>query len=376
MSFNTNKLANKARIYVNNHDNTNQNSGAKFTLDFPEEVNKNKFKLSFDPEDNYFDVIPYRITSDKHPLVKQGKVNIAKDDEYDFQLEFQEHTNIGNGKVKSSILCTEGTYGEGHTCKLCEERRRQLKAGKQWNDLDPSLKPKKRVIYNIVDLRNRADGIKVFVTNVPFVGNGIYSAAKVSKDDPIMTTNITGPTFEVPMEDTEKGESVMQYIMFFSPDEGKTVHIKCDKAKFSTTQNGAPKSFEYAKPINFTLENRPKQYDNSIVDQAYDLSSFLNIPSEKEIVELYWGKAAAEETVDPAVEPVVEEPKNEPSKEIQELEKHANDPMHDSSEPECPFNMEFGIDFDTDPKVCDQCMMEHKDVYKACAKKSSQLENL
>ena len=101
---------------------------------------------------NRINIIPYVIKTKNHPLVKRGEFEIG---DTDYVMDCWVHRSVGLSEV--SVVCLKETYGK--PCPICEQSAMFAKEGKDKEAKD--LKPKRRVIYNIQDLKE-PDKLKVF----------------------------------------------------------------------------------------------------------------------------------------------------------------------------------------------------------------------
>ena len=131
-----------------NADNKNSFGNKKFCIKVSEKDAYYKMRKG----KNLIDVIPYKITTNKHPSKKLGQ--------YDYCLVFWSHKMIGINN--DDIVCLKKTYGKA--CPICEEWEAMKK---QDFDKDEVAKfaPKQRVIYNVIDLLDEESkgSIKLFV---------------------------------------------------------------------------------------------------------------------------------------------------------------------------------------------------------------------
>lgn len=244
---------------------------------------------------NVFDIIPFNVTNENHPLVVGGKIK-ADGSVQDDIFTYFEHRNINeNG---DSCICLNKTFGK--KCPICEERERRIKALGGWSNPktkeDKAIKalaPKARVAMNIVDWSDRAGGLKILTGSEYMLKQGILTGSSVNKDDEFDKNARfleTGSTFQLDNYDWKtKKTSTIDYINFLSPLTGYGIAIKCEQATWD--------GHSFAKPVNFNLVDRKQQYPKEIVDHAYDLSKCLNVLSYDEIEQLFFGATKKEETV-------------------------------------------------------------------------------
>ena len=108
----------------------------------------------FKPEEgkHLIDIIPYEIKTGNHPKYDKGDL--------DYLLEYYVHYNVGPGKDR--FVCMAKTFGK--PCPICEELE-ILKANKADEKTIDALQPKRRVLYNVIDLNEEEKGIQLFETS-------------------------------------------------------------------------------------------------------------------------------------------------------------------------------------------------------------------
>lgn len=257
----------------------------KYTLNFPEDVNV--FKLTTE-KTNVFDIIPFNVTNEKHPLVAGGRIK-ADGSVQDDIFVYYEHRNINDNG--DSCICNNKTFGK--KCPICEERQRRIDALGGWYNLTEAqqkemkaLAPKARVMMNVVDWGDRAAGIKVLTGSEFVLRQGILDGSSVNKNDEFDKNykfyQAGTDTFELESYDRKtKQTNKIEYINYSSPISGYGIAIKCKLDTFEGNQ--------YAKPISFELMERTKQYPKEIINHAKDLSAFINTMTYAEVEELFYG---------------------------------------------------------------------------------------
>ena len=84
------------------------------------------YKPSFDKEAksniNRIDIVPYEITSSKHPLVANGS---WKKGQKDYMLEVYVHKSVGPDFA--TVICPRETYG--HKCPICDKMFEAIRRG-------------------------------------------------------------------------------------------------------------------------------------------------------------------------------------------------------------------------------------------------------
>lgn len=180
------------------------------------------------------DIIPYEITTNNHMTRKPG--------ELDYVLEYYTHYDVGARKGR--VVCPAKTYGK--PCPICEEME-ELKEQEADEDLIDALKPKRRVLYNVIDTKKPDKGIMLFDTSHYLFEAEILDEAG-SGDESIV------------FSDTEDGASI----------------------SFRDTGKKGIGRFK-----GFAFEDREEPYDDDIIDEAYSLDSLLVVLSYEEIHNMF-----------------------------------------------------------------------------------------
>ena len=274
----------------------------------------------YDGEINFFspaegkhriNIIPYVIKSKNHPLVKSGEAEIG---EKDYVLDF--YTHRGVGPAEKTVLCLKNTFGK--PCPICEHSASLRKAGKEKEA--NALKPSRRVVYNIEDLKEPGK-LKVFETSHYLFEKELIEEAR---------------------DDDEGG-----FIDFADEEEGKEIKFRATKVK-----KGDMEFMEYK---SFAFEDRDDALDEKLLDSAISFDELLVVPSYEEVEKVLYGDDEEED----------EKPKSKSKSKSDE------DEEEDEPEPKkkcggdcgkCPHGHKFGKDCDEYPE-CDDC-----DVWDKCVK--------
>lgn len=261
-----------------------------------------KFKTIFNeeaPTDNFWkcgeakheiNIIPFTAGS-QHPTKKEGAGA--------YMVDVWRHDKIGPNE--NSYICLNLTYDRA--CPLCEEQAR-LKKNDAPDVEVKALNAKHRVIYNIQVLDNNKE-----------------------KDKGIQIWDAPYHSFErllVERAEEKKGGKVY----FASPDDGKLISFK--------RKGMGPTNTEY---LNIDFEEREEPISDELLDEAYQLDMILHIPTYDEVKSAYFGTSTKEESKPEKTK------KEEPQKE---------DPPDVDDPNDCPYNYEFGVDYD-EKNECDDC---------------------
>lgn len=287
------------------------------------------------------DIIPYYITSNKHPMVVSGKAKIGQPD---YNLDFYIHKNIG--AANTSVVCLKKTYGK--PCPICEEME-IVKKAKGWDsDECKALNPSRRVIYNVFNAK--VDGFTPLVFDV---SHFLFEKEMIEKNKVLAQRQ--GLTY-LPF-----AEAVGGYTIFFRTTTEK-------KGGFETT---IFKDFEF--------EKRTFDITKEMMDQAIDFSALLIVKSYEELKALFYGGSDEEviveeishrnpsrEEVRTRIIPPSEEPVHTTPVESQQVRRNLEtsirqNPLVESqgSSFTCPSGYMFGRDNDK-KNECDNCSIWDK----------------
>jgi hypothetical protein len=282
------------------------------------------------------DIIPYNVTSKNHPNFKKGEV--------DYVLSV--HVHRGVGPNNDNYLCMKETFGK--PCPICEEMNnlheslmadyldKGMSQKEAWvkakNDNDvKSMKPKHRVIYNLIDVDDREAGIQ------------LYEAPHF--------------WFEKPMAEkfVVKQARKPNTPFFFDLEQGFTVIVN------STDEEFSGKKFVKSEPMEF--ESRDVSYEEDLIDSAYPLDALLVIPTYEEVKNAFMGIETEEDDEDdvedneppkfsapskPKANVPTPKAKEEPSEESREERMARIKAKQEAAKsgPECPVEGgEFGDDY-------------------------------
>lgn len=268
---------------------------------------KVKFWKPKERGDYRIDIIPYKIASKNHPDCKRG----ASIGDEVYSLDFFTHGYVGAGQV--TVLCPKETYGKA--CPICEQAEIALREhGKESKEYG-SLKPKHRVLYNVVNPDDENEEIMLFEETFAFFEQELNKFAG--------------------NRGRRKGG---EFVRFADVSEGLTVVFTAEENKF----NGKP----FFKYNSWDFEERDKPHSKSIVDAAYALDDYLVVKSYDELKEILYGSEEAEDEAPDAPE---EKPVKEPEK-------------AEAPKKKCPKGRVFGKDYDRAADECDTC----EDIWREC----------
>ena len=338
------KKSGLSKRYQVSYENKGGNSNRNSVLDYSKIDGEIEF---FAPKEgrNRINIIPYEIKTKNHPLVKKGEMEVG---DIDYVMDIWVHKNVG--PAEKNVICLKNTFGK--PCPICEHASMLRKKGEE--DEAKNLKPSRRVIYNVEDLKEPGK-VKVFETSHYLFEKELIDEAR---------------------DDEEGG-----FINFADPEEGKEIKFRASK----TSQGG----FEFNEYKSFSFEDREEPLSKKLLSKAISFDEILNIPTSEEVEKIFFGNADDEEEVEEKEEPKKpakkdeddeeDEPKSiskkmkEESEEQEEKPKKAESKSDDEEKEEpkkpakkcsgCPFGHVFGDDCDNFDD-CDDC-----DQWDKCASK-------
>ena len=221
--------------------NRDKGSGKQSILDFSnyEEVNFFKVKKG----KNEIDILPFEVTTKNDPTGAE----IGEDN---YRLEYWQHNNVG--PKEDRVLCLLETFNK--PCPICEAKKEMLDAGADWKDEEvKALSPKRRCVYNVIDLNDTEKGVQLFEQSYHFFQKELFDAAEY-KDH--------------------------AFIMFADIEEGYTVVFRGSEETFNKQK--------FIKPKDFDFEPRDP-YKESIYNDVYPLDAMLVIPTYEQVQALFLG---------------------------------------------------------------------------------------
>ncbi len=298
---------------VYDYSYTNRGSGGKGACDWSKHSGPVKFYKPKDSGYNKFNIIPFVIRTNLHPLVRAGKKKVG---DLVYNLDVMEHRKIGPGK--ESVLCPAQF---GKFCPVCEAQQKAYKDGD--SEAVKLFTAKRRVYYNIVDMLDPEEGVQVLDVSHFLFEKELISAAK------------------------RKGEEGA-IVRFSSPDAkvGKIIKVYTEKEKSG--------GFETIKFKDFEFLNRTEDTDRYI-DEAVSFDDLLTLLSPEDITAIMMG-------VDPDEIEVAEENPEELSR----PQHHEEPVVEEEKKPVCPVTDGiFGKDFEKFKK-CENCSL-----WKQCYKENT-----
>lgn len=294
---------------------------------------------------NAINIIPYEIKTKNHPLVRSGDFEIG---DKDYVLDYWVHRNVG--PAENTVLCLKKMFGK--PCPVCEQQALFNKQGKE--DEAKALKPQRKVIYNVEDLKEPGV-LKVFDTSHYLFEKELIDEAR---------------------DDDEGG-----FVDFADTEEGKTVKFRGTETSF-----GGRKYLEFK---SFSFMDRDEPLSDDLQSKAISFDEILIVPTYDEVKNTLFGGDDDSDSVEPESDDSEDDTakktshSDEPTKADDEFqtetsklaEKAVDDePVEAQPKPaekecsgncgDCKFGHKFGKDTDLYPD-CDDC-----DKWESCIKAS------
>ena len=194
---------------------------------------------------NLISIVPFIYQTER--FKKVNKYAVPGNEEY--VLDVWAHTFIGTNQ--DSFVCLNKTFNKA--CPICEEIAELQKAGQIDKATLDKIKPKRRVIYNVIDLNDEAKGIQLFEVSHFLFAHELLEEAETGPDSPVF---------------------------FYELDEGKDVQFKAVETAY--------KGRKGLKFKNFTFKDRDA-FDESILDDSYPLDKMLKVLTYEEMRNAFYG---------------------------------------------------------------------------------------
>lgn len=287
-----------------------------------------KFYKAKDGDDtpNKLVTIPYKIKNKLHPLVHAGRRSVG---DYVYNLDIWIHKKVGAGEI--TVICPAQSYGKA--CPICE-------AAKNWepekpNQMNP-FKAQRRVYYNVIDMADPEEGLKVFDVSHYYFEKELIGAA------------------------SRKGTNG-QLVRFADPDNaiGKIIKFYGEKEKKG--------GFESVKFKDFDFIER-KIDINGFINKAISFDELLTLHSYDDLVAIMNGTDEEESDADPeSNEPdTIAKDEGKPDADDEDAALEARRKAKAAAKAEganpCPSGYKFGIEWGDHP----ECKKDTCPAYKAC----------
>ena len=249
----------------------------------------------------YFDIIPYEVQEKTNPSAKPG--------EFWYERTYFRHGRIGT--ENKNVVCPLKTVGTA--CPICEHRNILLKDYNKNEEEIKATRPSERQIFNVIDVEKPNDKIQILDMSYFCFGE-------------VLDTEL--------LEDDELGA-------FADLEGGNTLKVRFKSESIGT--------FEFPKASRIDFETRD-DYEDSIVEEAADLESLLNIIPYKELKALFFetGEEEPEEEAKPTrrrgrKKAEEEEPEEEPEEEAKPTRRRGRKKAEEEEPEEEPEEEEFKL---------------------------------
>jgi len=289
----------------------------------------------FDPSDTQgnskwhrFDVIPYVIKNEKHPLVAQGKAEIGQ---LDMRFDVFVHRYAGaNGE---DIVCLKKNYGK--PCPVCTRVSELYESGDE--EEGKKLVSKPRTLMNIRRFRKgEAMGMEVYNTSFNNFAKGLLEVASACED----------------------GKDIID---FADPDDGKMIKAMMVEEQFGKNP--------FYKLENISFEDRRIEVTDEEIESAISFDELLIVYTYDEIEAILHGQGIGDDDEEEqedekhSAKAVIPEDDSTDvfANEGQGEEEKQPSPKKNTSNDKCPYGHTFGEDVDAtvdcgDCEVWDDCM--------------------
>lgn len=313
------------RSYSTKDDGANSSSNQIF--DFSKvEIKEDLFFTTKDIQWYRINIVPFEIKTKKHPDVVSGSAKIGQ---YEYVLDFWSHRAVGPGKV--DVVCPAKTYNK--KCPICEESEAMKSKGDM--DAHNALKARRRVCYNIQDLKNKdIDHLQLFM------------ASHFLFEKPLIADAYN----------TEDGDR----IEFSHPEYGTSISFRTEKGQNWIEFAGF--KFSERDPIPEDLVDSAISLDEILIVKTYDeLSELLygadlaDDEEESEEEEEYVEEDEYDGIEDEDEEEDEEEEEEEPPKPKRKRKSSKATPKKTPKKKnKCPHGHKFGVDVDEFDE-CEDC---------------------
>lgn len=283
---------------------------------------------------NMLDVIPFEVQTNILPGLPKGKAR--------HMVDVYVHRSVGPAK-KDDFLCPE--FNLKKKCPICEYFRELQEEGEDW-DVLKKYRPQRRTMFNVIDLT--AEGKKK-----------------------IQLFEVSHNRFEKEIQEEAESNSDGESIVYFDPEDGKTVSFKGVEKTFNNR--------EYIDIKNVSLEEREEQYKESIIEKAYSLDKIIVIPTYQEIYDTFYAGGSIDEENKKEDEDDGDEDEKGKVQQMRKREKETEEKDDEDDEKptskktvkgKCTYGHVFGKDCDQhdeceDCDAWDECSDEHASLKKS-----------
>lgn len=208
------------------------------------------FSMKKDMDRVNLNILPYQITSPKHPEVVAGRRKVGQ---WDYLLDVWVHRNLGPNK--KDMLCPKSTYGKA--CPACEERQKLYDEGR--DEEAKAFTPSRRAIYNVqlIGRNGPEEAPMLFATSHQCYNKELIEEAAASSKGPV----------PVPFAS-------------IGPD-GKVVSFRVSEKALGSNKFCEAKSFQFL--------DRDEEISDEVLEQCVSLDERLIVPTAKQILDAMYG---------------------------------------------------------------------------------------
>jgi hypothetical protein len=240
------------------------------------------------------DFLPYIVTDATHPD-RDDEYGVATEGELWYRRPFIIHRNVGPNN--ETVVCPQSV---GKPCPICEYRAKRFKEGAEKEETD-AMKQSHRFLYAVIPIGHKKLEEKIHIWD--------FSRALFQNK------------LDQELEENE------DYMAFPDLEEGLTLSVR-----FVEKQLGKNK---FAEVSRIDFKERDSAYDEEILEDVPNLDEMLNIPSYKQLQQLFFEM----ETLDPEAdteddEPLDDEPKVANRRKKKTLKKADPEPEEEDDEEE------------------------------------------
>lgn len=237
-------------------DNNNGGNFGPSLIKFPQGTKAYKFDSALAGKEQFINILPWAIETDKHPRVAKGQAKIGDND---FMLDL--YTHYVDGVLKGSCVCMAQTYGD--VCPFEQETEGQNLGA-----------AKRRTIFWVQ----------------PCDRNG-----KPTGDGAPMILNVSHYAFtKLLLEEADiqgRDQGLGGSIPFANPDKGYVVGFR-----FAMESSGGAQKYAQIKRVDFYERRDP--IPDTLLSSIPALDSLIEIPTREAIHAALYGKGSTSSATD------------------------------------------------------------------------------
>lgn len=351
------------------------------------------WKLKYDESGvkSYINILPYEIKTKNHPLVRSGDAEVGDEDS---AFDVWVHQYIG--PAHGDVICPQKMFFK--KCPICEQGEKFRSEGKK--DEASKCNPSHKVYYNIVDVKEPEKGVQIFQTSFKnFHKELMDEAGDAGENGEILDfvdfkhgkvvqfrateTNKGGMKFpefrsfkfqdrEEPLDKSLKDDVISfdEFMVMHTYEELEKIFYGDDEDTSNSKDDDEEEEedeVENNKDEGGDEEEKPVKTNKSkrVVDEDEDEDNPVPVKNEKRVE-----KTRKVNDDEDDENPLPKHPAKDLEDEDSTLEaaKKAVRNKKSSGDAQCPNDLTFGKDFESDD-VCDNC-----DKYKECYKANRALK--